>query len=266
VPQAEEPEAGFDRVDDTLPRMQEETSRPPDTGAADLRALLAAHEKRRQDEAAEARRQKRRQVIQRVKERVVGQWRSAGYTIPAETKARALTDIERELSALPVDELPEWELVQLAEGVRDQRYGPVMRAHDDAQALEDQRRREAQEASRRVAERQANEARERQQADARAAALVQYGSDFAYEALQDVGDLDEQEQQRLLQRVERELADQLTGGESKRDVQGLVDTILDEELGEADDDENEGDDEYDDDEEESEEDDDDGDYEDDNDD
>ncbi len=49
-----------------------------------------------------------------MKERVVGQWRSAGYTIPAETKARALTDIERELSALPVDELPEWELVQLA--------------------------------------------------------------------------------------------------------------------------------------------------------
>ena len=264
VPQAEEPEAGFDRVDDTLPRMQEEPSRPPDTGAADLRALLAAHEKRRQNEAAEAKRLKRRQIIQRVKDRVVGQWRPAGYTIPAETKARALTDIERELSALPVDELPEWELVQLAEGVRDQRYGPVMRAQDDAQRLEDQRRREAQEASRRVAEQQATEARERQQAEARAAALVQYGSDFAYEALQEVGDLDEQEQQRLLQRVERKLADQLSGGESKRDVQGLVDTILDEELGEADDDD--GDDEYDDDEEESEEDDDDGDYEDENDD
>ena len=67
--------------------------------------------------------------------------------------------------------------------------------------------------------------------------------------------------------MERELAHQLTGGESKRDVQGFVDRILDEELGEADDDENEGDDEYDDDEEESEEeDDDDGDYEDENDD
>ena len=79
-----------------------------------------------------------------------------------------------------------------------------------------------------------------------------------------MGDLDEQEQQRLLQRVERELADQLTGGKSKRDVQRLVDTILDEELGEADDDE--GDDEYDDDEEGFEEDDDDGDYEDENDD
>ena len=265
VPQVDEPEADFDRVDDTPPRIQEATSPPPDTGMADLRALLAAHEKRRQDEAAEAKKQKRRQVIQRVKERVVGQWQSAGYTIPAETKARALTDIEHELSALPVDELPEWELVQLAEGVRDQRYGPVMRAQDDAQRLEDQRRREAQEVSRRVAEQQANEARERQQAEARAAALVQYGSDFAYEALQDVGDLDEQDQQRLLQRVERELADQLTGGESKRDVQGLVDRILDEELGESDDDENEGDDEYDDDEEESEEDDDDGDYEDEND-
>lgn len=266
VPQADEPEIVLEHIDHIPPRMHEATPRPPDTGMADLRALLAAHEKRRQDEAAEARRQKRRQVIQRVKERVVGQWRSAGYTIPAETKARALTDIERELSAPPVDELPEWELVQLAEGVRDQRYGPVMRAQDDAPRLEDQRRREAQEASRRVAERQAHEARERQQAEARAAALVQYGLDFAYEALQEVGDLDEQEQQRLLERVERDLGDQFTGGESKRDVQGLVDTILDEELGEAEDDENEGDDEYDDDEEEAEEDDDDGDYEDENDD
>src|SRR5207245_9452483 len=97
------------------------------------------------------------EAIERVVELVVGQWQSAGYTIPAETTARALTDIERELSALPMDELSEWELVQLAEGVRDQLYGPVMRAQDDAQRLEDQRRREAQEVPRRVAEQQANE-------------------------------------------------------------------------------------------------------------
>jgi hypothetical protein len=218
----------------------------PHNGAAELRTLLEAHEKRRREEAAAARKQKRRQLIQRVKDQVVGQYRSSGYTIPAETKARALTDIERELSALALEELPEWELVQLAEGIRDQLYGPAMRAQDEAQRVEDQRREEAQEASRRVTEQRANEDRERQQAKARASALVRYGTTFADDALQDVEDLDEPEQQRILQRVELDLEQQLTGGESKRDVQGRVDQILDEELGEVEDgDEDEGDDGYD---------------------
>jgi hypothetical protein len=250
VPKADEPEAGFDRIDYTPPRAQEEKLRPAHSGAADLRALRAlldANEKRRQEETAEAKKQKRRQILQRVKDRVVGQWRSLRYTIPAETKARALMDIERELSALTVDELPEWELVQLAEGIRDKLYGPVMRAQDDAHRLEEQHRREE---ARRVAEERANEERERQQAEERISALVLFGTDFAYDALQDVEDLDEHEEQTVLQRVELELAGQLTGGESKRDVQGRVDKVLDEELGAPDDDQDEGDDDEDDDEDE----------------
>ena len=60
--------------------------------------------------------------------------------------------------------------------------------------------------------------------------------------------------------MELELEEQLTGGESKRDVQGRVDKILDEELGAPDDDEDEDDgddDDGDDEDEENEEDDDD---------
>ncbi len=229
VPQADEPEAGFAGFDPTPPRVEDAPRWAPDTGMAEIRVLVAAQEKQRREAAAEASRQKRRQVIQRVKDRVVEQWRSPGYTIPAGTKARTLKDIERELWASP-EGLPESELVQLAEGIRDGHYGPVMRAQDDARRREEQRRQEAQEEARRVTERRANEARERQQAQARAAALVQHGIDFAYDALQDVEDLDEREQQRILLRVELDLEAQLTGGESKRQVQGLVDRILDEEL------------------------------------
>src|SRR5712692_901788 len=53
VPQADVPEAGFDLVDPTPPRVQEAPPRPPDTGMADLRKLLDAQEKKRREEAAE---------------------------------------------------------------------------------------------------------------------------------------------------------------------------------------------------------------------
>jgi hypothetical protein len=75
------------------------------------------------------------------------------------------------------------------------------------------------------------------------------------------------EQQRILPRVELDLEQHLTGGESKRDVQGRVDQILDEELGEAEEsNEDEGDDEYEEDDDEDEDSDEDGDDEDDDDD
>ncbi len=63
------------------------------------RSPRRAEKRRRQEETAEARKQKRRQIIQRVKDRAD----SGG---PSST-----TDIERELSELAADDLPEWELV-----------------------------------------------------------------------------------------------------------------------------------------------------------
>ena len=203
VPQADEPEAEVDRGDRTPPHVHEAQLRPPEHGMADVRALLAAHEKRRQGEAAEARKQKRRQLVQRVKDRVVGQCRSLGYTIPAETKAQALRDIERELSALPVDELPEWELVQLAEGNRDRLYGPVMRAQDEAQRVKDQsspggaRRSPGgslnSEPTRTASGRRRRPAPQRSSGTGRPSRMTRCRT---------WRDLDEQEQQRILQRVE----------------------------------------------------------------
>jgi hypothetical protein len=243
VPQADEPEVGLDHFDPPPLRVLETKRRPADTGLTELRALLAADEKRRQEAAAKVRRQGCRQLIERVKERVVKQWSSPRYTIPAETQAQALREIERELSAaLAVNERPEWELVRLAEGIRETLYGPVMRAQDEAQRQEEQRGREAQEEARRAADQRIKEARERQQAQERVSALIQYGTDFASAALREVEDLEARDRQSILEGVAGDLKDRLTGGESKRDVQAFVDTILDEELGEADEEEGDDDD------------------------
>jgi hypothetical protein len=73
-----------------------------------------------------------RWMIQSVKDEVIGSWRSLGHTMPSETKAQALMAIERELSRLPVDQLPRSELVTLAEGIRDRYYRPVIQAQQRA--------------------------------------------------------------------------------------------------------------------------------------
>jgi hypothetical protein len=51
---------------------------------------------------------------------------------PGGSSAEALTEIEKELSKLPVAELPEPELLTLAEGIRDRLYRPVIQAQDRA--------------------------------------------------------------------------------------------------------------------------------------
>src|SRR6266849_3888304 len=102
-------------------------------------------------EAAERRARQRRALIQSVKEETVGFGPSQHPTIPAEVRAEALQEIERKLSALPhVDELPRRELVQIAEGIRDRLFRPVL---------------EAQEATRQRARADEDEARQRARAD-----------------------------------------------------------------------------------------------------
>src|SRR5882724_3974114 len=84
-------------------------------------------------EAAERRARQRRALIQSVKEDVVGYGSSQHPTISAEVKAEALQEIERKLSALShIDELPRRELVQIAEGIRDRLFRPVLEAQETA--------------------------------------------------------------------------------------------------------------------------------------
>ncbi len=235
--------------------LETERRAPRDDAPAwtELNAFLEAEEKRGKQEAAEALKHRRRQLIQRIKDQVVGRWSSPGYTVPAEIRARALMEIERELAARAVEELAEWELVALAEGIRDTHYRPVMEAQDEAKRLEERRRREEQEhqqtrlredadraerqreEARRAAEQRVSQEQAQQQEEERVAALFEHGTDFACDALQEVDDLDPRDRRSILRRVKGELEAALTGKESERAVEARVDEILDEELGEAED-------------------------------
>jgi len=235
--QADEPQVELEPVDDTQPHVQDAQVRPPQTSASELGAWLETHEKRRKEEAAEARKQRRRAIIQRVKDRVIGQWWSSRYAIPAETKAQALLELDRALMALAVDELPERELVQIAEGIRDRLYGPVTRAQDAARRLEQHRRQEVQVQARQAAEQRAREVHQEQQAEETRTLgkqrLLRDALGLARQELDDVEDLDPRDRQEILAGVQRELEAALTGSESKRDVEARVDEILDAELGDA---------------------------------
>jgi hypothetical protein len=109
---------------------------------------------------AERRARQRRELIQSVKQETVGYSSWQHPTIPAEVKAEALQEIERKLSALPLDELSRHEVVQIAEGIRDRLFRPVL----EAQGVARQRAR-AQEDARRRAMVEDDAARQRAQAE-----------------------------------------------------------------------------------------------------
>jgi len=155
----------------------------------------------------------RRRIIQRVKDEVLG-WRAWRYAeMPAEVKARALQEIERELSALPVEELPRHELVQIAEGVRDRVYRPAVQEREGAR-----KRERAEEEARNRPERQRT--------------LIQRGVAYARRELAGAEGLYYADRLRIRSAVERRLQQEISGQESEVQVRELVDLVLDEELGE----------------------------------
>jgi hypothetical protein len=117
-----------------------------------------------------------------------------------------LQAIEVALSPLPVLELPQDELVQIAEAARDRLHDQAQRAQEAADALA-----------------------------ARKRALIEYGLRYAREALDEVEDLGALERWQIDIEIKREL-EELTGRESHASVEELVDDILDRE-GIGDDDE-----------------------------
>src|SRR5713101_298178 len=215
---------------------------------ADRQALREAEEFLRR-EAAERRARQRRALIQSVKEETVGYGSSQHPTIPAEVKAEALQEIERKLSALPqVDELPRRELVQIAEGIRDRLFRPVLEAQEvarqRARADEDevrQRARTEQEARRR-AKVEEEAAQERAEAMQR---LVERGMSVVDRGLRADPDLDPGERGDIRTWVQSVLKEELSGAESNEEVNDLVNDLLDEAFDE-DNDQDEGEDEADD--------------------
>jgi hypothetical protein len=101
-------------------RLHDEQTKLRRTQEEESRKRQEADAKQRVQEEKGLREQ-RRKIIQKVKHTVIDChiiWPS----MPAEAKSKATIDIERTLIALPVSELPLYELIQIAEGVREKTY------------------------------------------------------------------------------------------------------------------------------------------------
>src|SRR5207245_5240066 len=100
--------------------------------------------------------------------------------------AEALQEIERKLSALAhVDELPRRELVQIAEGIRDRLFRPVL---------------EAQEAARQRARAEEDEARQRGRADEEARRMAKVEEETARQQAETTAQERAEATQRLVER------------------------------------------------------------------
>jgi hypothetical protein len=162
-------------------------------------AQRLADDKRREHERREAAeqqlRQRRREIIQGIKHHVVEQWVAPIFG-RSDLKARALKDIEHELTPLPVEDLPRAELVLIAEGIRDRLY------------------REAVEAERRSHEQAARRQR-----------LVQHGCDYAARELREAAGIPLADIWKIEKHVREELA-AVEGNETAADIEDWVDEIL----------------------------------------
>lgn len=177
-------------------------------------ARLEAEERQRREAAKAAHARQRREIIQRVKGRVMDwAWTKIPLmvTIPRETEARARAEIERELAGLPVEEIPESELVAIAEGVRDKCYRPMVEAHRRQEEEERQKRREA-------------EAEERR-GEAATTQLVAHGKRYAEDRL-DAEGVQGFERLGITRRIGAALDREIEGTESTRDVEELVEGLL----------------------------------------
>ena len=237
VPEA--PSAGAEFADEEAARegqreaprqpAQERAARQPDTEVEEF--LRRA--------AGERRAQQRRELIQSVKGETVGSSSWQHPTIPAEVKAEALQEIERRFSRLPLDELPRHEVVQIAEGVRDRLFRPVLEAQEATR-----RRARAEEEARRQAtddeeapRRGEAAARERAEANRR---LLEHGMSVADRELRADPELEPGERGDIRAWVQSVLKEELSGEESQEEVEDLVNDILDEEFAEEDEEDEEG--------------------------
>ncbi len=161
---------------------------------------------------------------------MIRQWPRIRYTIPSEVRAQALKEIEQELSALPVEEFPETELIEIAEGVRDRLYQPVMAAQDEAKEREQEHKR--QESARALNEciAKLKEIGETIRLDRQKDELIRHADRFASEELDELGIRPGFERYAIWEKVKDELTKRLTGQESNGDVEDMVVVIVAEEL------------------------------------
>lgn len=167
----------------------------------DTAQRLADQNKRAKEhrEAAERQRQRQhRDIIQNVKDEVVNRW-FAPVQGRSDLKARALDEIERKLSAVPVEELPRSELILIAEAARDAVYRPAVQAEQHSREMA-----------------------------ARRQGLIEHGSSYAGRELRRAEGLKITEVWQIERRVREELA-AVEGNETTAEIEDWVDDILDDE-------------------------------------
>jgi len=141
-------------------------------------------------------RKKRREIIQKVKDTVIS---TGAQKIPNELKTEAKSAIEAELSTMRVEELPESELIEIAESIRDEIYDSW---------IEEEKAKDKTRLKRLV--------------------LKNYGNEYARKIVYEEIDLSSQSE--CLQEIETELEEVLVGDESQSEVRELVGSILDDML------------------------------------
>ena len=163
--------------------------------------------------------QRRRKVLQAAKERTIDHYRTPLGTVTSAMRGAAKTAIERELAALPLEELPFDEVCELAIAIRDRCYAPTFN-------------RQAQEAEHRNA---THEARQRKQLEDIAAGhrtnrrkttLIEQAIGQARaqcEAKRIIGP----HRLSLLVDIELRLTELLTGSESVPDAHAIIQTVVD---------------------------------------
>lgn len=173
-----------------------------------------AEQARKQAEAA-GRRTERRMIIQNVKNTALSRWPIRNAAL----RAQALQDMEHALSGLPVDELPEFELIQITDGICSK-----------ALKIEQE-----------TAQRELQTALDDITRTGRRSQLERHGRDFADRELQAVEELSAFDRAQIVQRVVNALED-ITGDETRAAIESRVETLLEREgFGWEDDDEDEDD-------------------------
>ncbi len=177
-------------------------------------------QERKEKERREGERQRQRcELVQSIKNRVVRNYIKFFYTVPAEAEARALKQIEQELTVLPIEDLPERELVEIAEGIRDGIYQPLFEAQDEARRQESKRQQEEM-------EKVLTTAIERREREENKQAVIAYGYRFASEELDELGVRPWIERYTILEKVEQELRHRFDGTVSKDEIQDEIEDVV----------------------------------------
>ena len=184
------------------------------------RAELEDKDRRHREAVAAEAKRRRIKIIQEVIDEVIGGFWSLRYTIPTEAKAQALQDVRQKLSSLQIDEIPRRELVEIATGLRDRTYRPVMAAQDEIRRKEEEARNEAH---RHEEERREKEHKREQNRQAK----IDSGRLYAEQVLKDATGMDSWDQRSAMQEVEKALGCEITGDEAQDDIEEVVERVLD---------------------------------------